>query len=165
MKTKQNIILAAACALLSVSCGTSYQNPTKDPAKTAVLQSDSTRSGLATWANYVVEVVDERPINYLTSWTTASKEIVVPAGKHSLVLAGTFNRGFGTGGPYTGRGDLSMTFRPGLEYKANGKVEGSKVAMWIEESATSKPVSETIRVPYQILPRSTYTPIFIPVAN
>ena len=151
-----------ACFATSVSCGPMYKNPPKDPAKTATLRSNETRSGLYTWANHTVEAIDNLPVNYAASWTSETKEIVVTSGVHELVMGGTFNRGFLAGGPYSARGDLRMNFKPGRNYKANGRVEGSKLAMWIEDTETSQPVSETIRIPYQFIPQTTYTPIFIP---
>ena len=150
---------------MTASCGNIYQNPPKDPVRTAILRSEATRSGVFTWTHVTVEAVNDKAINYLTAVTTESKEIVVPAGNQNVVLAGTFNQAFGGAGPFEARGDLTINFKPGMDYKANGRVHGSKMLLWIEDTRTGKPASKVLEVPYQSMPRYTSTPIFIPASN
>ncbi|MEO8615804.1 MAG: hypothetical protein ABI600_11740 [Luteolibacter sp.] len=118
-----------------------------------------------TWAHFTVEAVNDKAINYLTEVTTESKEIVVSAGNQNVVLAGSFNRVFGGAGPFEARGDLTMNFKPGMNYKTNGRVQGSKMLLWIEDTKTGRPASKVLEVPYQSMPRNSYTPIFIPASN
>ena len=165
MLPKLYSVFSFGLIIMTASCGNIYQNPPKDPVRTAILRSEATRSGVFTWTHVTVEAVNDKAINYLTAVTTESKEIVVPAGNQNVVLAGTFNQAFGGAGPFEARGDLTINFKPGMDYKANGRVHGSKMLLWIEDTKTGKPASKVLEVPYQSMPRYTSTPIFIPASN
>ena len=165
MHTARKLTLILGISILSASCGTIYRNPPKDPQRTSTLRSKTTRSGLANWAKYVVEAVNDKPVNYAASLTIESKEIVIPSGNQNIVLTGNFNQIFGGAGPFIARGDLNMNFKPGMDYQANGRVQGSKLLLWIEDTKTENPVSAVLQIPYQSMPRNYVTPIFIPVSN
>ena len=111
-----------------------------------------------TWATYSPELIDNLPVNKILN----NSEIVVSSGVHNVVVASFFNRGFGVG-PYIARGDLSMTFKPGADYKVNGRAEGSRMLLWIEDLKTQKPASKVLNVSYQNAPQTAFVPIIIPV--
>ncbi len=147
------------CALALASCGVNYQNPPKDPLRTSTIRGQQTRDGLVswTWSIYTVEVIDNTPVRLMKN----DNEIVLNSGTHNVVLSAFFNRGFGLG-PYKARGDLTMNFVPGRDYKVNGRLEGSKMLLWIEDTATSKPASKVLNLPYQDAPQAAYVPIYLP---
>jgi hypothetical protein len=48
------------------------------------------------------------------------------------------------------------------KYKLNGRVEGAKKLLWIEDVKTGKAASEVLRLPYQDAAQSTYVRIYLP---
>jgi hypothetical protein len=141
------------------SCGVSYKAPKEDPQRTATLRGAQTRETPLGWkyAIYTVEAIDDTPVQLFFN----DSKIVLTSGSHNIVISSFFNRGFGVG-PYRARGDVTLNFMPGGEYKVNGRVEGSKKLLWIEDMKTGKAVSEVLRLSYQDAAQSTYVPIYLP---
>ena len=152
-------IIVLLCGILLVSCGVRYQSPPKDPLRTSTLRGEQTRDGLIsfTWSIFTVEAIDDTPVLSLKN----DSEIILASGSHNVVLSAFFNRGFGLG-PYKTRGDITMNFVPGRKYKVNGRVEGSKMLLWIEDVQAPKTRSKVLSLSYQEAPQTTYVPIYLP---
>lgn len=148
------LIVSSAICLLS-SCGVTYQNPPKSPT-TAQVKNVNHRSGIYTWSNFIVESVDNQPVDYTFALTGTTKKIYLTQGTHNLVIKGMFNQNIFSGGPFEARADVPMNFQAGKTYKTAGRVEGSRLAMWLIDADTGKRVTPMAKVPYHAAPKVTY---------
>jgi hypothetical protein len=154
-------LIAFFCGIIFLmSCGVHYQSPPKNPLQTSTLRGHQTREGLIslTWSIFTVEVIDDVPVQSLKN----DSKIGLNSGAHNLVLSAFFSRGFGLG-PYKARGDITMNFVAGRDYKVNGRAEGSRMRLWIEDVETSMVVSTVLNLPYQDAPQTPYVPIYLPM--
>lgn len=148
-----------------VSCSGVHVNPKKDLAMTSILKNESRRRGLFDWEHFTVEMIDGKAVSYSLSWSATTKTIRLTEGSHEVTVRATFNRGLGSGGPYSGRAALNARIKPGRIYQLNGKVEGVRLRYWIEDKATGERACPDVIEPYGVLPMNTAYPIFIPVVQ
>lgn len=158
-------LLLALCVSLLASCSGVYRDPPKNPAITAELRNSGKTWSLYHWENFNVEMIDDLAVNYSLSWSARTRVIRVKAGKHLLVVTGSFNKAFMGAGPFNARTDLIADFKAGHSYHLMGKVEGSSIKFWIEDDVTHEMVSNMAVEKYGVTPTSSSYPIFVPIVT
>jgi hypothetical protein len=120
------------------------------------------RESAFVWEGYSLLAIDDK---FVTSPLADRQEHVsakVSPGSRKLAVKVAFNRGLGSG-PLEGFVPLSAELKPSVSYRINGKVTGTAVEAWLEDSATNERVSEVGRAPFQRQAQAATIPIIIPV--
>ena len=162
---KKLMILIFCLALFGCASG-GYVQPEMS-SDVAIIKNKSTRNGLTNWEVYVVQTVNDQFISYAKEdWLTwsgpAKAERRYEPGEVQLVIKAEFNKTFGGSGPFLAFVPLKATILPGVVYQLEGKVQGNEVVVWLVDSKSNDVVSPEGRSNYNVMPTSTFTPIFIP---
>lgn len=113
---------------------TTYVTPGKE-ADSATLAGSSRMESLTTFQRYrLLSMAD-------SFYPQSAKSVVkVDPGTHRLVVAATFRNGLGTY-VYDAVVAVNATFEKGGSYVINGRIEGTSVHAWVEESPSGRRVS------------------------
>ena len=155
--------MAAVVACLFVSCGPVYHGPPHDPATTATLRCTKEKLSFYSNRGYWVKSIDGKRVDY--TWKAADAEIVVPAGKHEMVLTGNFDLGLHKPAGHWEPTAVTADLKAGRSYVVRGYFNyptERRAQIWIEDTASGKPVSEKLSLPCIFLVPGP-TPVFLPV--
>jgi hypothetical protein len=150
------ITLLIICTTL-VGCATIYQPP-KATEPTAVIAVNNERGGFATWTQSQVEAID----NKSAGLQLMSGKLRIYPGVHTLTIKSQFNRGFFSSGPYEAFTDIRANFQAGETYIVQATVQGSKLLVWINNSA-EKQVTPVSATNYRSAPQNST--IFVPIGR
>lgn len=113
----------------------SYVTPGNE-AHSATLTGTSRMASLMTFERYRLLSMDD------SFYPQSTQGMVkVDPGAHRVVVAATFRNGFGTH-VYDAVAVVNATFEKGGRYIINGKVDGTSIHAWIEESPSGRRVSD-----------------------
>lgn len=133
-------------AIALTSCATYNAPAQSDPH--ATVAGSSERHGLTIWRSSQIVKIDNQTVG--PALTTESPYRVTP-GEHQYTIQTQFNEGgIFTGGPYAAMSDVKFTARKGQAYHFTGKVSGSKLKMWAEDSRRNR-VSPVASDAYSVL--------------
>ncbi len=155
-RNKLAALLLVTFTLLA-GCATVYQPP-KATEPTSMIRVKDERSGLATWTYLMVEAID----NKSAGLQLMPGKLRIYPGVHTLTVHTQFKRGFFSGGPYEAFTDINANFKAGETYLIEAKIEGSRVLVWITNSAGTK-ISPVVANNYRTAPQQNT--IFIPVGR
>ncbi|MGI9412386.1 MAG: hypothetical protein ACR2PM_01875 [Hyphomicrobiales bacterium] len=146
------IALIAVLTLLTAGCQTTQSTSGVNTVgaqagRTATVTSNLiTKGGLFRMMGLSVIAVDNKELNNF--WTTTHK---VPSGRHKYRITTNFSQGL-IKGAFTAQANVVATLRAGRRYRPSGKVEGKRVLVWLEDTATGKRVSTVGSTGYTAIP-------------
>jgi predicted ribosomally synthesized peptide with SipW-like signal peptide len=153
-----NMLVLAGCATTG---GTNSAFTDSEAADAASIKGRWKRESAFVWEGYSLLAIDDK---FVTSPLADRQEHVsakVSPGSRKLAVKVVFNRGLGSG-PLEGFVPVTAELKPSVNYRINGKVTGTAVEAWLEDSATNERVSEVGRAPFQRHVQAATIPIIIP---
>jgi hypothetical protein len=157
MKSLHLLICLASLVLCSCGIG-SYSNPKGDPATLAQIVSTHEGISMLPKAEYVVNMIDGKPVHY-GSWTLEGTKILLKPGRQKF-NAKVFNTKQMS--PFIGYGNVEFFAEAGKKYRFTGKIDVAQAHVWVENETTRKKVSKTSIIELDYIPPG-YTPMILPV--
>jgi hypothetical protein len=155
-----NMLALAGCATTDGSSSSFTQSEAADAAS---IKGRWIRESAFVWEGYSLMAVDDKFVSPAFMDRQENATAKVDAGPRKLAVKVVFNRGFGSSGPAEGFVPLTADLKPSMKYQINGKVTGTAVEAWLEDTATNERVSEVGRGPFRTQAQAAPIPIIIPV--
>lgn len=156
MKFVIKIFTVLGTVLMMSGCA-SYVEPPSSP-QTATIQGSVQSKSLVTWNSTDITSIDGKSLGM--KWSQSSKFNISP-GKHKIIVNASFNRGFGSGGPYYALIQIPFIAKPGTHYIAKSSPKGIKIRAWIENMINNKRISVIRSQNYQVAPRESMSVVTI----
>jgi hypothetical protein len=144
------LIILSACATLGL-----YSPPASTDV--AYIAGVSNRTSMTVWDSFLVESIDNQFVSKMRLVSRFHEWAITP-GEHTVLVHALFQRGYG--GSYSAFIPIKVNLEPSKKYILNGKVEGDKIEVWLEDKELKTVISEKFSSNYN-LDRSQYNPIFI----
>ncbi len=110
----------------------------------ATIQGYSQRDGFTTWMYLRIESIDGKSSDY-PLFSGFDHQIPIAPGKRRVVVGIQANNG-GGGCPCEGVLGLDVLIEPNAAYVTKARIEGEFAEVWVEDIATSTPVTRKRRL-------------------
>ncbi|HVL36987.1 MAG TPA: hypothetical protein VM489_15065 [Burkholderiales bacterium] len=127
----------------------------------ALVHDRAVADGAAAWQTYQLAAVDDKLVSPLGG-RSGDEPAKVPPGERALTVLATVQRGPGKG-PLEAYLPLRARLEPGASYRLNGRVEGARVEVWLEQVETGRHASEPAAAPLYNYAQATPLPVFVPL--